>query len=543
VFWSSMSFLSPIPISLYDSYLKRQVALDPAHTTVKNTLKIYSCGPTVYNYQSIGNMRAVFLPDTLAKVAKIGGWNVEWALNITDVGHLVGDGDRGEDKVEKMARESGNTVDFIVQHYTQDYRAQCAALHFNLPTGILNPRASDYIEEQMQLALLLVQRGLAYSLSDGIYFDYHAFRLHDDWYATLPVSLRNMLESADNPQANADRAFSDREIVNTQKDPRDFALWKFVDVDTLQKWRFMDFASAMVLIDAIPVVQFDTVNTKNIRSNWGCPGWHSECVVMICKTLGSGFLPQVTPNNSVIDVHTGGEDHIDIHHKNEILQSTALGFSLSKYWVHNKFVMVDGTKMSKSLGNVYLVTGKKAETGFESIQERGFDALSYRLLLLEHSYDTQMNFTWDKLTQAQTRLHGLRKLAAMVEGFATTQDLVATAFDAQPDNTILQTLCNNLNTPLFLEQYSQLLLNAVNAIRTTNSITQTQYDELIFWEKHLLQLDLFGVVPAAVHALASTRNEAKISKDYAQADTIRTQITSLGYEVDDYAFGSGVWKR
>jgi cysteinyl-tRNA synthetase len=526
-----MSHFQPQSLSLFDSYLKKIIILDPTQTVTPDTLKLYSCGPTVYNYQHIGNMRAVFLPDMITKVAKIAGWDVQWALNITDVGHLVGDGDSGEDKVEKMARQSGNTIEYIVDYYTKNYQEQCKSLHVDLPTGRYNPKASDYIEEQMRLTLLLLRDGYAYLMDDGVYFDYAAFEQYSPQYATLPESIKAMLAAGATEQSQANRAFQDREIANTQKDARDFALWKCIDAEALQKWRFCDYPS----LKPLPI-------PDALQTCWGCPGWHSECVAMICAVLNGSFLPTLAPEHPVIDIHTGGEDHIDIHHKNEILQSAALGFSLSRFWVHNKFVMVDGAKMSKSLGNVYLVTGKRSETGFESIAEMGFDPLSYRLMMLEHSYDSQMNFTWDKLTQSQTRLHGMRKLAGCITGYARTMQLEAVPYHFPAHDDLTTTLATNLNTPLAVEKYTQELRECVTHIGN-KTLDQTILDRLTAWDNHCFLLDLFADIPAALWTLATQRTQAKQDKDFARADALRRDIQSQGYEVDDYEFGSGVWKK
>ena len=161
----------PLNITLYDSYQQNLITLDPKTTAQKDILKIYGCGPTVYNYQSIGNMRAIWLPDTIVKVAKLAGWQTEWISNITDVGHLTDDGDAGEDKMEKGAKRENKTVQEIVDFYTQDFKEQCKVLNFDLPQGKYNPKASQYAKEQMILALKLLKEGKAYLTADGIYFD------------------------------------------------------------------------------------------------------------------------------------------------------------------------------------------------------------------------------------------------------------------------------------------------------------------------------------------------------------------------------------
>lgn len=521
---------TPKSIKLYDTYLKQHFILTPNQAVVPNTIKMYSCGPTVYNYQSIGNMRAVWLPDTVVKVAKIAGWQTEWTLNITDVGHLVGDGDQGEDKVEKMAQASGNTIDYIVNHYTEDYKNQCQALNFDLPKGKYNPKATEYIAEQMELAIDLLERKLAYVVEDGVYFDYASF-VAQGKSAKLPQSIQKMLDN----QGNSGD-FTDRNIKNTYKDPRDFAIWKFVTVDTLQKWKFEDYPELASRLNSLKL--------EDIVTKWGCPGWHSECVAMICKTLNGYFPPQLTAKKSAIDLHFGGEDHIDIHHKNEVLQACALDFELSTHWIHNKFVMVEGAKMSKSLGNVYTVIGKSNETGFESIVERGFDPLAYRLMLFEHSYNQQMNFTWDKLEQSQARLYNLRKNVALVRSFSEANHLPEhIVIDDKQIQVLLKYLLDNLDTPKFLEKFSEFLSECINHILKNNELDPRNFAAIKFWEDNLLRLNLLPDISGEISSKVQSRIEAKKNKDFETADHLRDEIKKLGFEIEDYAWGTGLWKR
>ncbi len=554
---------------LYDSYLKKEVEIKSGETIEEGKIKMYSCGPTVYNYQSIGNMRAVWLPDTIAKVAKLGGWQVEWVTNITDVGHLVGDGDEGEDKLEVGAKRENKKVEDIVNFYTQDFKKQTAALNFDLPTGRLNPRATDYIREQMILALRLLAKAKAYLTSDGIYYD-----SSNDTDLDLPNHPAFKVQSPEGVGENLEENYTGRDIVQTEKrNSNDFALWKFVDDKALQKWKFNEFEETAELMIEVLNLYPDYLTLPNL---WGTPGWHSECVCMISETVGSGLFSQVqssklkAQSDYQIDIHTGGEDHIDIHHKNEIIQSEALGFHLSKYWVHNKFVMVDGGKMSKSLGNVYLVTGKYSDTGFYSFQnppvhEFGeefkqqivkkhkelkiiqtdenmdwdsfrFDPLAYRVMLFEHHYSEQMNFTWEKLWQSQMRLWGLRKEAAKISSKFKVQSSKSSNFDSVG---LLKHLTNNLDSPKFLEQYQ----NEIIEIAKKENLEEAEAMELIKLDKDLLQLNLFPEVPEGVTKLADKRVRAKQDKNYQKADEIRDQILGMGYQIDDYAWGYGVWKR
>jgi cysteinyl-tRNA synthetase len=552
----------PIPLKLYDSYLKKVITIDPEATVQADTLKMYSCGPTVYAYQHIGNMRAVVLADTIVKTAKLCGWDVEWVLNITDVGHLVGDGDEGknavdsEDKIQKAANSTGQSVEEIVSFYTNDYLAQTKALNVDLPetidqfqkdlnSGAVNPLASEYIKEQMVLALELLRDDKAYLLDDGIYFDSIANK-----ELNVPFGI-----------VKGDSSFTGRDMVNTVKNPADFALWKFVSENTLQKWKFYDFPDAVAVL-----AQCQTEG--RIMNMWGCPGWHSECVAMICSILarkmiknrkqftfsdfgdnkvsGTQYSDVQFKADYVIDLHLGGEDHIDIHHKNEILQSEALGFHLSKYWVHNKFLQVDGKKMSKSLGNVYTVIGEKEATGFDSIASKGFDPLAFRLLLLENHYTNQMDFTFDKLTQSQARLHGLRKEIAKIIsfkqnfGFTEELDRVLLNLDKKP---FLDILADNLNTPKFLDTYQQKVLEISNNIKQNEIMTENDYQLLYTLHNEIIQINLFKSPSREVRILADLRWKAKAAKDWSLSDEFRAKIEAQGWAVDDYVWGYGLWVR
>jgi cysteinyl-tRNA synthetase len=582
----------PIPLKLYDSYLKKVITIDPDQTIAPDTLKMYSCGPTVYAYQHIGNMRAVVLADTIVKTAKLCGWKTEWVLNITDVGHLVGDGDEGqnavdsEDKIQKAANSTGKSVEEIVSFYTNDYLAQTRALNVDLPesisqfqkdvnAGVVNPLASEYIKEQMVLALELLRDSKAYLLDDGIYFDSIANK-------DLQVPFKIV---------DGDNSFTGRDMVNTVKNPADFALWKFVSENTLQKWKFYDFPDAVAVL-----AQCQTEG--RIMNMWGCPGWHSECVAMICAILARKMIKnrkqftfsdfssndkpevgnsplwkekvqqgslathrptggseadgvvslktQLQDSSHVIDLHLGGEDHIDIHHKNEILQSEALGFHLSKYWVHNKFLTVDGKKMSKSVGNVHTVIGDKEITGFDSVASKGFDPLAFRLLLLENHYTNQMDFTFDKLTQAQARLHGLRKEMAKIisfkQNFGFTEELdnEILKLDQQP---FLAILADNLNTPKFIEAYQQKVLEISNNIKSNEIMTENDYQLLYSLHNDLLQVNLFKSPSREIRILADLRWKAKAAKDWQLSDEFRAKIEAQGWAVDDYVWGYGLWVR
>ncbi len=544
----------PQIFSLYDSYLKSVVKLDPNYTTAKDTLKIYSCGPTVYNYQHIGNMRAAWLGDTIVNAAKLLGWKTEWVLNITDVGHLVGDGDDGknvlgaEDKMEKAAKAMNRKVADIVDFYTIDYKSQCESLNLSLPIAKMNPKATEYILEQMLLSLDLLKENKAYLLEDGIYFDSQRNNEIFESKPNISPTLKKILEIQNRQSAGQNQDFTGRNIKNTTKSPTDFALWKFVAENALQKWRFVDYDEVLKMLNLC--VDCDISKSgifTDIKAKWGCPGWHSECVAMICGILGNHRQPFSFENfadQTVIDIHLGGEDHIDIHHKNEILQSEALGFELSKYWIHNKFVLVDGKKMSKSVGNVYLVKGKKVETGFDSIEEKGFDPLSYRMLLLEHHYTNPMDFTWEKLEQAQARLFNLRKECARLQAFEIGQntETVVELESLEIEQFFLEPLIDNFDLALFLDRFTSRTSRLVNIIASEKTLNLHEYRQLLKLDKEFLKLNLFPNIPEEISSIGVARWNAKKDSDYQLSDELRNLALSKGYQIDDYGWGYGIWK-
>jgi cysteinyl-tRNA synthetase len=515
-------------ISFFDSYLKREVILRSTDTVTPGTIKMYSCGPTVYSTQHIGNMRAAWFPDTFRALCKVANWKVELVHNITDVGHLVDDGDDGEDKIEKGAKRDGKSVQEIVDYYLNDYLEQAKSLCIYLPDGKYQPKATAYIKEQMLLALILLRDEKAYLLEDGIYFDSQNNSQIVDQVNQLPGM----------PQTTGNHNFTDREIKNTTKNPADFAIWKFVDQNSLQKWRFVDFPEALNILETITHDKFSNFkNGDTLFSMWGCPGWHSECVAMIAKILAQTDFGTVSKSEFLIDVHSGGEEHIPVHHKNEILQSEALGYHLSKNWIHWKHVLVDGTKMSKSLGNTYTV---------HDLVDRGYDPLAYRLMLLEHHYSEQLNFTWDKLEQSQNRLFNLRKEVAKIRSFAQSPNLESLNDQKYEDlkHHWLDILCDDLNIPKFLDEYQEHLYATANRIQDQDIMAIHDHKILSEFASKFLKLKLFELdLPTEILNIGENRWEAKKQKNYQEADKFRQEALYQGWQIDDYRWGWGVWWR
>ncbi|MEM1312336.1 MAG: hypothetical protein AAGF07_02645 [Patescibacteria group bacterium] len=515
-------------ISFFDSYLKQQVTLDPAKTTSPGHIKYYSCGPTVYSTQHIGNMRGAWFPATFVQIANLAGWSIELVHNVTDVGHLVDDADQGEDKIEKGAKRDGKSVQEIIKYYLGDYLKQTKLLGIELPSGKYQPKATEYIPSQMILALSLVKHKKAYILEDGIYFD-----------------SQNNLEIIDHinelpgvPKTPGNSQFTKRDIKNTTKNPADFALWKFVDPHSLQKWKFKDFPEAVELIQDLDESYFDeSDNRESLLAKYGAPGWHSECVAMITKILARREVKYNADlqKTTLIDLHSGGEEHIPVHHKNEILQAESLGYHLSKYWVHWKHVLVDGTKMSKSLENTYTV---------HDIQARGFDPLAYRLVLMEHHYSEQLNFTWEKLEQSQNRLHNLRKEVSKIRSFNQSPNLENLDDDRYLSlkNQWLSILCEDLNIPKFLDVYQEYLHKVVNRIQSKDIMAIHDHKALSKFDSKFLNLKLFNLdLPEEILDIGEQRWTAKQSKDYKKSDELRQLAHNKGWQIDDFRWGWGIW--
>ena len=310
---------------------------------------IYSCGPTVYDYQHIGHMRRYVGDDILIRVLKFNEFDVLHVMNITDVGHLISDADTGEDKMEKGAKKFGKSVWDVAKMFEEQFISSCKKLSIELPKNLMH--ATDYIKEQIKLIKTLEEKGFTYKTKDGIYFD--ALKFGD--YFKL---------SRQNPKEL--RAGARVQVVEGKRNVSDFALWKFSPKNEKRQMEW--------------------------ESPWGMgfPGWHIECSAMSMKALGESF-----------DIHAGGIDHINIHHTNEIAQSeAATGRHFVNYWVHHNFLTVNGQKMSKSLENTYTV---------DDVIKRGFDPLALRYLYLQTHYRQEMNFTFEALEAAQNALNRLRK--------------------------------------------------------------------------------------------------------------------------------------
>lgn len=373
----------------------------------KDNVGLYTCGPTVYDYPHLGNWTGYIYWDVLVRTLTNAGYDVNWFMNITDVGHLTSDADEGEDKLEKGARREGKTAWQVAEFYTQDFLQGLKLLNIIVPKEHLI-KATDHIPEQIQLVTQLEEKGYTYKTDDGVYFDTTKL---DDYGKLARLDIAGL-------QAGT------RVGIGQKRSITDFALWKFSPAN--QK-RDMEWDSP-----------------------WGkgFPGWHLECSAMAMKYLGQ-----------TLDIHAGGIDHIPVHHTNEIAQSEAATKQpFANYWLHNNHLLINDGKISKSEGNGITL---------QDIQKRGYSARVFRLFVLQSHFRTQSNFSWDLLEAAQQRLEGLQAFADL----RFQQQPHAIRLDESIENTrqLLQNaLENDLNTPKALALLSGLEDAASNGLHAKN---------------------------------------------------------------------------
>lgn len=444
-----------------------------------NAVTMYSCGPTVYAAPSIGNWSAYIRWDILARTLRASGYSLNWYINITDVGHLVSDGDDGEDKLEKGARREGKTAWEVADYYTKDFMNGLDALNISLDQRNL-VKATDHIAEQIALIKTLEAQGYTYVIDDGVYFDSTKFA---DYGKMARLDLEGQ-------QAGI------RVELGQKKHASDFALWKF---SPKNQQRDMEWDSP-----------------------WGVgfPGWHIECSAMSMKYLGE-----------TIDIHTGGIDHIPVHHTNEIAQSeAATNKKFVHYWVHGNFIQVDGAKMSKSLNNVYTL---------DDIVAHGFSAADFRMLILQSHYRTEANFTWEGLAAAKTRRTHLQAFADL--RFQPQQAITETIDYPQQLLRVLEALQNDINTPRALEALNYVLDTRSNGIPHEEVAAFTQFIQDI---DALLGLELansFDITETQKDLIAQ-RQAARDKKDWNTSDAIRDTLLAENIVVRDTANGP-IWSR
>ena len=446
-----------------------------------STVRIYSCGPTVYSYAHIGNMRTYIFMDELRRALKRNGYTLLHAMNITDVGHLTSDGDSGEDKMSKAAKEQKKTPYEIAAHYTEVFLRDIDSLNIDRPELI--PHATDNIPEMIEFVQGLWDKGFAYETSDGIYYDISKFPEYGK------LSRLNL----DEQQAGA------RVEVNEEKrHPADFAVWKKAPKEHIMQW----------------------------PSPWGMgyPGWHIECSAMGLKYLGE-----------YIDIHTGGVDHIPVHHENEIAQSCGyLGHEAVHIWMHGEFMNVDGGKMSKSLKNCYTLA---------ELKEKGYSPLDFRYFCLNAHYHQKLNFTFEGMDSAKKSLSNLRAAVKKHKGGeGEVNERMLAAFKNRFDEAVN----DDLNIPKALGILWELAKvktpsDAVyRLILDFDTITALDLDKEPEPEA-VKEPEVDPVLDAEVKEQIALRTQAKKEKNYAEADRIRKALADRGILLIDTPQGT-TWK-
>lgn len=467
--------------------------IEPVYSHGDGKIGIYSCGITAYDYAHLGNLRKYVMDDVLVRTLRYDGYKVKFVQNVTDVGHMTSDADEGEDKLEKGSKKYKKSVFEIARKFEQ-YFYDVSAEVGNLKPDVIT-RASEYIGQQLKIAIELEKKGYAYLIpEEGLYFDTSKMA---NYGQLADLKVETLKEGA--------RV----EIVKGKKNPADFALWK------LEK------------------------PGENRQMSWPCPwgersfpGWHLECVAMSIEQLGEQF-----------EIHTGGIDHIPVHHTNEIAQAEAYtGKSpFVRTWVHHNFMRVEGKKMSKSLGNVYKL---------EDVKEKGFSPMALRYLFLTAHYRKELNFTWESLAAAQTAydrlLNSLVHFSQEKEDSMVLEDNIERARKFSEE--FLQAVNDDLNFPQALAILQQMLKSTLGK--------GERYNLAIEWD-NLLGLDLRRQteklkqkaaliekleVDGEAKLLMVEREIAKANKDYARADFLRERIMTLGYELEDAKSGTKLKK-
>ncbi len=465
-------------MKLYNTLTKQVDIIQPIHAP---RVTVYTCGPTVYDYPHVGNWFTFIRYDLLVRSLKAGGLQPKWVMNITDVGHLVSDADDGEDKLEKGAKREGKTAWDVAKLYGDYFVEGLTRLNISAPDFL--PRATDHIAEQIELVQTLESKGFTYVIDDGVYYDTSKF---EGYAAFARLDL-------DDQQAGA------RVEHNPQKrNASDFALWKISPPDTKRD------------------MEWDSPWGK------GFPGWHLECSAMSMKYLGN-----------TMDIHSGGIDHIPVHHTNEIAQSeAATGERFANYWMHTNHISVNGDKISKSLGNGITL---------EDIEARGFSLEAFRLHVLESHYHSQSKFSWESLQAAQNRLSAYQAMAD--HSYQTHPEGGVTEAVVQDLQTrVLGLLQDDLNTPEALAELSQfesLVDNSgVNATANNAFATLLQFLDDVLG----LQLSSRQNITSELRTLLDSRQTARDSKDWASSDKLREELLSQGLEIKDTPRGQ-VWHQ
>ena len=462
-------------LKLYNTLSRKKEEFKP----LKRTVSLYTCGPTVYGYAHIGNLRTYLFEDILKRILRFNGYKVKHVMNITDVGHLTGDRDMGEDKLEKEGKVKKQSVWELAKKYTRAFTDDIKKLNILPPDEM--PKATGYIKEQIKFVELLEKKGYTYKTSDGVYFNTSRIK---DYGKLARLNIKGLEEGArveKNPE---------------KKNPTDFALWKFAKKGEKRQMEW--------------------------KSPWGkhsFPGWHVECSVLSTKFLGQPF-----------DIHAGGVDLIPVHHTNEIAQSeAAYSKPLSNYWLHGEFLVLNEGRMGKSEGNTETLTG---------LIKRGYNPLVYRYFVLGAHYRAKLNFTFEALDGASRSLENLYHDVALL-GVLAKKDKKRSVSKTY-EKRFQEAINDDLNMPQALSiTYDLIADNKISAGEKRASLFK--FDKVL--GLNLKIADKLAKPPAKIKKLAEEREALRSNKQFTKADALRDRVEKLGYILEDTPKGPFVWPQ
>ena len=458
-------------IKFYNTLTRKEEEFKPIN---EKEIKIYSCGPTVYYFAHIGNLRAYLFMDNLRRVLKYNGYKLKHVMNITDVGHLVSDADEGEDKMLKAAKRENKDPFEIAEFYMNAFLKDIDSLNIDMPEIIA--RATEHIDVMEEYVKKIIENGYTYQTEDTVYFDTSKLKK----YGIL--SNRNVEEQ---------KAGARVEFDKNKKNISDFALWIKAPENHIMKW--------------------DSFFGKSY------PGWHLECSAMGYKYLGENF-----------DIHTGGVDHIPIHHENEIAQSQGFSGKIpANYWMHVEFLQINGGKMSKSLNNLYTL---------KDLQEKGYEPLVYRMFNYTSNYRAQINFTFEAMDAAKVALNRLREgYIKHGEGLDDISDDEIKDYEEK----FLEAINDDLNMPVAMSVVWDVIKNPKKSKKMQELLLK--FDEVLGLNiKEYKKQE--NILPDEIKDLVNKRNEARKEKNWSESDRIRDLLIEKGYIVKDSKEGTIVEK-
>ena len=472
-------------IQIYNSLTRKKEIFKPVE---KGVLKMYSCGPTVYDYVHIGNLRAYFFMDLICRVFKFNGYRIQNVMNITDVGHLVSDGDEGEDKMIKAAKKEKKSPFDIARFYEKEFLKDIDKLNILRPWKIV--RATEHIKPMEEFVKVLLENGFAYKTKNTIYFD--TSKVNNG----KPILAR---------QTEGKKAGARIEVDKEKKNPEDFALWIKAPENHIMKWDSF-FGKAY-------------------------PGWHLECSVMSEMYLGKIF-----------DIHTGGTDHIPVHHENEIKQSMGKNNCVpSNYFMHVDFLQVDGTKMSKSLGNIYTL---------ETLEDKGYNPLDFRYFLMQTSYRKLMNFTFESLNASKMALENLRKIYIDLNEKVNEDTEKLKEDNLKKYDELINLFNEAINDDLNITKALSIVWDVVkdsDISDNTKLAFLKKVDEVLGLDlensEKYVKLEKEVVLDDELKELLDKRKKAREDKDFALSDKIRDILKEKGYIVIDTKDGMQVLNK